>query len=144
MSASIEGDAGSREDDHRKYKTLECTIPGLQKPTVANQPCHETSMQLLATIRLVVVSKILDERHKSILCSRPHPISRCIQGQARATSDAGAQMKTQGQRNMHCLVKLPRLSSILKIARKIARLRHLAVPLIIETEFLWAVCCGHD
>lgn len=47
-------------------------------------------------------------------------------------------MKTQGQLNMHCLIKLPRVRSSLKIAR----LRHLAVRLIIETEFLWAVSSG--
>lgn len=39
---------------------------------------------------------------------------------------------------MHCLVKLLRV----RLSLKIARLRHLAVRLIIETEFLWAVCSG--
>lgn len=47
-SASIEGDAGLRGDDHWKCKTLVSTIPGLQKPIVANQPFHETPMHCLA------------------------------------------------------------------------------------------------
>lgn len=39
---------------------------------------------------------------------------------------------------MRCPVKLPRVRSSLKISR----LGHLTVRLIIEKEFLWAICGG--
>lgn len=47
-------------------------------------------------------------------------------------------MKTQGQRNMRCLIKLPRVRSGLKDFKA----RHSVVRLIMEPEFLWAICSG--
>ena len=38
MRALIEGDAGLREDDHRKFK----------EPTIANQSCYENPIHCLA------------------------------------------------------------------------------------------------